>query len=1515
MKILLKNIVWLHKKPGKFTFQHFLKFSLLLAIGFPFLASAQNVQWNKTIGADLNDYFTTATQTSDGGYILGGTSGSGKNGDKSQPKNGQSDFWIVKLNADGSKAWDKTIGSAANDRLDALQQTSDGGYILLGYSVGGASGDKTGTKENWVVKLKPDGTIAWDKTFGVQKGGSSLTELQQTSDGGYILGGSAFGFGGDKTEAGLFGDFWLVKLNADGSKAWDKTIVGNSNDNLTTLQQTKDGGFIVGGNSDSGKGRDKSEDQKNDGNLSDFWMVKLNPDRTIAWDKTIGVEADDLLSTIRQTPDGSYIVGGYADAGLGEFKSEKSKGGFDYWVIKLNNKGTQEWNKTIGGSNSDQLHALQPTSDGGYLLGGGSRSNNSGDKTQDNQGIFDYWVVKLNANGSKAWDLTLGGNAEDALENVIQTKDNGYLIGGYSKSPISGTKTEASKGGYDYWVVKLDNDTKAKQTISFAALPEVNFATQKTLSLKATASSGLPVTFRVVSGPATVKGNTVTFKGGSGTVTMEALQTGNAKYYAAPAVTQTFVVQVPPVTRLWNKSFGGIRTEYQSQGNECDKIFGTSSLTAMVRSSDGGYLLGGTSDSKKGNDKSDDHLGSILEEQCFSDQQPITDYWIVKTNANGEKLWDKTFGGNDRDELKAILATPDGGYLLGGSSKSNGNGNKTQASRGYEDYWIVKISANGNKIWDKTFGGHLGDVLTTLIATPDGNYLLGGTSISGKSGDKTEAGIGGQEFWIVKIDGDGNKIWDKAYDNEGNDLSTLQSIVPSSDGGFLLGGTTSIDKGNYWVVKINSQGLKLWNKSFGGDAYDNLSALANTTDGGYLLGGYSNSGKSGDKSEASRGGNDFWVVKIDEAGKKVWDETIGGNGSDLLSALIKTPDGGFLLGGTTNSGVSGEKSEEKRGLGDYWVIKIDFNGVISWDRTLGGTNNNEQLSSLLVTSDGNFLVGGSSYSENNGDKSQPLKGIKDFWVIKLKEEKNAPALAWDMRFGGSGTDNLTDVIKTSDGGYLAGGYSDSKVSGDKSQNSKGKNDYWIVKTDKNGKKLWDKSFGGSDQDYLNRVIQTQDGGYLLAGSSLSGKSGDKSQPSQGDRDFWIVKTDALGNKQWDKTYGGSDFDQFVKIIQLSTGEFVLGGTTKSPVNGDVSQNSPGLKDYWLVKISSTGTKIWDKRYGGNGDDQLGSFTETKEGGFLLAGSSYSGAKGDKSQTSNGLTDYWVVKLDKEGNKIWDKTFGSRRDDVPASVARSGSDFYIAGTNTTYYNPEQSPEGFSDKDYWLVKIDTNGNLLWEKTFGGKQTDVLQASTSLPDGGIVLGGSSYSEVSGSKSQPSQGSYDYWIVRVDANGNKVYDKTVGGSERDELRTIFSTSDGGLMLAGWSASQVSGDVTQPNQGSSDYWLVKLAPAPDTSSMLTTREATVTEAPVAFTNNLTAYPNPFQGKVNVKFSLPQTQAATVKIFDGQGKEVSTLFQGEVKAIQTYQLEWQAGNKPAGLYFIQLQTPTLRQQHKLLLTK
>ncbi|HEX8532156.1 MAG TPA: GEVED domain-containing protein, partial [Cytophagales bacterium] len=191
---------------------------------------------------------------------------------------------------------------------------------------------------------------------------------------------------------------------------------------------------------------------------------------------------------------------------------------------------------------------------------------------------------------------------------------------------------------------------------------------------------------------------------------------------------------------------------------------------------------------------------------------------------------------------------------------------------------------------------------------------------------------------------------------------------------------------------------------------------------------------------------------------------------------------------------------------------------------------------------------------------------------------------WNKRFGGTGADSFSKVIRTADGGYLLGGYSASGTGGDKSESSRGGIDMWIVKTDAAGNKLWDKRYGGTGDDYLSTLITTSDGGYLLAGASFSGIGGDKSQDSRGSGDYWVVKIGSTGTKQWDKRFGGSAHDDVRAVLQLPTGEYLLAGHSASGLSGDKTQSSRGGQDYWVVKISSTGTKLWDRAFGGSADD-------------------------------------------------------------------------------------------------------------------------------------------------------------------------------------------------------------------------------------------------------------------------------------------------------------------------------------------
>ena len=416
-----------------------------------------------------------------------------------------------------------------------------------------------------------------------------------------------------------------------------------------------------------------------------------------------------------------------------------------------------------------------------------------------------------------------------------------------------------------------------------------------------------------------------------------------------------------------------------------------------------------------------------------------------------------------------------------------------------------------------------------------------------------------------------------------------------------------------------------WQNTIGGDDYDDVNSLQQTADGGYILGGYSYSNISGDKTENSLGFNDYWVLKLNASGAIQWQNTIGGTEHDLLSSLQQTADGGYILGGSSKSNISDDKTENCYGDYDYWVVKFDATGSILWQNTIGGSSF-DGLITLQQTFDGGYILGGSSWSSISGDKTENGLGGTDYWAVKLDA---AGAIQWQNTLGGSDHDELSDLQQTADGGYILGGWSLSNISGDKSENSWGIYDYWVVKMDAAGAIQWQNTIGGNGGDLLRSLQQTADGGYILGGSSKSNISGDKTENSVGEEDYWLVKLDATGIIQWQNTIGGSGEDGLIDLQQTLDGGYILGGYSDSNISGDKTEDGIGGGDYWVMNVDTAGAILWQNTIGGDGIDVLSSLQQTSDGGYFLGGRSKSNILGDKTENSLGYEDYWIIKLSPE----------------------------------------------------------------------------------------------------------------------------------------------------------------------------------------------------------------------------------------------------------------------------------------------
>jgi len=386
--------------------------AMALVISSPCYADEWAISYD---GSDLYDSATSVRQTSDGGYVVAGWT--------QYVGSDEHDFWVLRLASDGTAMWQKRYDRTDYDYGSSIQQTFDqlgdpDGYIVAGMS----SLSSGGPYDFWILKLDEDGNITWQKTYDNNGGDDYVQCIEQTFDqlgdpDGYIVAG--------KTVTALGGDdFWVLKLDANGGVVWEKIYGDDGDEYASSIQQTTDGGYIVAGKTTSFGAGDY-----------DFWVLKLDVDGNVTWQKTYGGGERDIAHSIQETTDSGYIVAG----------STKSfgAGDYDFWVLKLSFNGTVVWEKTYGGGHSDSAKSIQQTSDGGYVIAGDTWFTFGA-------GSSDFWVLKLDDNGNITWERTYGGSSFDAASSVQQTSDGGYIVAGDTWS--FGVEIG------DLWVLKIDGN-------------------------------------------------------------------------------------------------------------------------------------------------------------------------------------------------------------------------------------------------------------------------------------------------------------------------------------------------------------------------------------------------------------------------------------------------------------------------------------------------------------------------------------------------------------------------------------------------------------------------------------------------------------------------------------------------------------------------------------------------------------------------------------------------------------------------------------------------------------------------------------------------------------------------------------------------------------------------------------------------------------------------------------------------------------------------------------------------
>ncbi len=479
-----------------------------------------------------------------------------------------------------------------------------------------------------------------------------------------------------------------------------------------------------------------------------------------------------------------------------------------------------------------------------------------------------------------------------------------------------------------------------------------------------------------------------------------------------------------------------------------------------------------------------------------------------------------------------------------------------------------------------------------------------------------------------------------------------------------------------------------------------------------------------------------------------------------------------------------------------------------------------------------------------------------------------PPILWQKNIGGSGDDGLNRIEIQNSTDYFLIGNSDSDISGDKTENSRGFNDIWIIRLDQNHNILWDKTIGASGYDIYHSSIVKNDTLFIVSftSSPISGEKTLAPLNTDGTTDIWFLALDLSGNILWQKLYGGTEDDggSFGNIIALPNNNLLIGINSRSGISGNKTEVNIGFDDFWLVEISSTdGAVVNQNTIGSTGADNIRQLFLSPNNSIIITGKADQGSSGDKTDPGFGSSDIWLVEVDMNLNVLQNKCFGGTDPEIQfdgsATINYIDGFYYLISHSSSAISGNKTAPKIGLRDYWFIKMDTNFNIIWDKTYGGSSFDYGSGIIKLGDNKLLLNGYSKSlpgsGTNGNKTSPRYGVFDAWLLIVDTLGNIIAQETYGGNQDDFIAPITNSVSGIVYLLCGSNSGISGNKTVPTNGGSDAWLMEI----DASGFLNT------ESIKGVNTTVSVYPNPTEGIVNVKFKdLEEDVTMTFYTVDGK---------------------------------------------------
>ena len=1121
--------------------------------------------------------------------------------------------------------------------------------------------------------------------------------------------------------------------------------------------------------------------------------------------------------------------------------------------------GYLDCQECLGGSNDDEAHSVQQSSDGGHVVAGFAKSNDY--NASSNHGSRDYGIVVLGEINCTiaAPDVVCSGSTGNVASTAESEADydwsitNGTITSSSNAQSI--TFTAGSSGTIRLTVEVNKRGPRARCIKDIVIKPMANCS----WTSSAPVCDGTPVQYTGPDGMDSYHwdfGDNQTSSSKDPSHIYPAAGTYNVNLTVTccgSSKTCTGTAKVRQTTRAhwcyldWQRCLGGS---------------GSDVAQSIQQTRGGGYIVAGYT-------KSDD--GDV------SHYRGGRDFWIVNLSPSGYKVWQSDFGDTGWEVPYSIQQTKDDGYIVAGYTTSNFEGRHYAMD---EDFFVVKLYPNGHLEWLKFMGGRRelisgrgreitgrntnnpDDRAYSVQQTKDGGYVVAGYTYSNYGDVSDNHGL--SDFWVVKLDSNGEIKKRHCYGGSHTDFG--QSIQQTADGGYIVAGwTNSRDgdvsvmyrgEGDIWVVKLKSNWDIDWEKCLGGWDFDAAYCIRQTADKGYIVAGTTKSNDGDVKGH--HGGKDGWVVKLDESGNRIWQKCLGGSKDDIAYSVQQTKDGGYIVGGHTNSSdgdVSG-----KHGDADFWVVKLDSSGDLIWQKCLGGSRDDIAYS-IQQTADEGYVIAGYTYS-NDGNVSGHHKD-RDYWIVKLgvinctitapnavcpgsagnvaSAGERGAAYAWSITngtitspsdeqsitftAGSSGTVRLTvrvTVANRSQKCYYDECHKDIKI--------RPLDCNWTSNSPVcNGAKvrfkgpwgmdtyLWDFGDGevSRERDSDPKHLYSSPGTYTVnltvtsCGSSktctgrvevrsdCSWCSWTSNAPVCDGTPVKFTGPAGMSSYRWDFGDGQASSTKDPSHLYSDAGNYTV------KLTATMGSLTKSCAEKVEVRTSAACGRCieWERCLGGSKDEHAQSVQQTADGGYVVAGYAYSN---DGNVSGNhGGKDFWIVKLEPSGKLDWQKCLGGSSDDEASSVRQTADGGYIVAGYTE--SNDGDVKGLHGKegtaDFWVVKLGPSGNKIWQKCLGGSGDDEASSVRQMADGGYVVAGytnSNNGDVSG-----KHGEKDYWIVKLDESGNKKWQKCLGGTRDDYAQSVQQTVDGGYVVAGFTASN-DGDVSGKHDGF-DFWIVKL--------------------------------------------------------------------------------------------------------------